>query len=85
MVLRNFFIRIFGKIYEFYFYLTLIERKVKKLSKIFYFYKPLHSWNPPPPFIKGGEDRTFQELSHLGGVPKILLERGDNPEKGGLM
>ena len=38
---------------------------------------------PPPPLLKGG--RTFQKLSHLGGagVPKMLLERGDNPEKGG--
>ena len=37
----------------------------------------------PPPFIKvgGGGGR-----SHLGaGVPKILLEREDNPKKGGLM
>ena len=25
-----------------------------------------HSWNPPPPFIRGG-GRTFKKLSHLGG------------------
>ena len=37
-------------------------------------------------FIVGGRD--FQKLSHLeggGGVPKSLLEREDNSEKGGLM
>ena len=31
--------------------------------------------------------RTFQKLSHLkgeGGIPKILLQRGDNSEKGGV-
>ena len=28
---------------------------------------------------------TLQEIESPGGVPKILLERGDNPEKGGLM
>ena len=26
--------------------------------------------------------RTFQKLSHLGGVQNILLERADNSEKG---
>ena len=39
----------------------------------------------PPPLIKQGEgrrSRTFQKLSHQG-VPKILLERGDKPEKEG--
>ena len=25
-----------------------------------------HSWNPPPPLIRGG-GRTFKKLSHLGG------------------
>ena len=43
----------------------------------------------PLPFSKGGGGgRTFQKLSHLGGgLPKILLERGDNHEKvgGGVM
>ena len=30
-----------------------------------------------------GGSRTFQKLSYLRGeVPKIFLERGDNPEKG---
>ena len=42
----------------------------------------------PLPLFKGGGGggggRAFQKLSHLGGVvSKILLERGDNPEKGG--
>ena len=37
---------------------------------------------PSLPLIKRG-CRTFKKLSHLGGVPKILLERVDNPEKGG--
>ena len=44
-----------------------------------------------PPLIKGGGGRgggrTFPKFSHFGGggggLPKILLERGDNPEKGG--
>ena len=26
--------------------------------------------------------RTFQKLSHLVGIPNVLLERGDKPEKG---
>ena len=43
--------------------------------------------DPPPPPKKGGEgegSRTFKKLSHLGGgVPKVLLERRDNPKKGG--
>ena len=46
----------------------------------------------PPPLLKGGGcgrggGRTFKKLSHLvgGGVPRILLERGDKPEKWGLM
>ena len=43
----------------------------------------------PAPLLKGGS-RTFQKLSHLYGgerVPKILLERVNNPEErgGGLM
>ena len=33
-----------------------------------------HDWNPP-----------LKKIESLGDVPKILLERGDNPEKGGLM
>ena len=46
---------------------------------------------PAPPLIKkgvgGGEvgSRTFQKLSHLGGIRNFLLERGDKPEKGVLM
>ena len=40
--------------------------------------------DPPPPPIKGGV-RTFQKLNHLWGLPKILLERRDNLEKGGSM
>ena len=41
----------------------------------------------PPPYLRGevgGGGRNFQKLSHLG-VSKILVERGNNPEKGGLM
>ena len=42
---------------------------------------------PPSPLLNKGVEgegsRTFKKLSHLGGVPKILLERGDNPKKGG--
>ena len=48
--------------------------------------KTEHRWNPPPLIKRGGGrgGRTFQKLSYLGGgVPKILLERGDNPEKRG--
>ena len=46
---------------------------------------------PLPPLLKMGGmggGRTFKKLSHLGYtpfLPKILLERGDNHEKGGLM
>ena len=41
---------------------------------------------PPshPPLLKGG-GRTFQKLNHLGGAWNFMLERGDKPEKGGLM
>ena len=41
-----------------------------------------HSWNPPPPPppFTGGED--FPKIESLGGMPKILLEKGDNPERG---
>ena len=35
------------------------------------------------PFIKGGWSKTFQKLSHLGGVPSFLLERVDKPGKEG--
>ena len=31
---------------------------------------------------EGGGFGGFQKLSHFGRVLKILLERGDNPEKG---
>ena len=53
-------------------------------SKIFLIDFIKHRWNPsPPPFLKGG-CRTSQKLSQLGGgVPKILVERADNSEKGG--
>ena len=34
-----------------------------------------------PPLIKGGQD--LPKIESLGGVPKILIEREDNPEKGG--
>ena len=54
-------------------------------------YKPLTFFGkmyPPPivrhPLTKAG-GKTFQNLSHLGGVSNFLLERGDKPEKGGLM
>ena len=51
------------------------------LGNNLYFGLCYHSWNPR--LIKGG--RTFQKLSHLAGevLPKVLLERGDNSEKGG--
>ena len=42
----------------------------------------------PQPLIKrgeGGGGTTFQKLSHLGVVQNLLLERGDKPEKEGLM
>ena len=40
---------------------------------------------PPPHLIKGGW-QYLKKIESLGaGVPKILLERGDNPEKGELM
>ena len=32
-----------------------------------------------------GGGSTFQKLSHLVGYKIVLLERGDKPEKGGLM
>ena len=38
-----------------------------------------------PPFNKGRGEKALQKIVSPGGVPKILLERGDNPEKGGLM
>ena len=41
-----------------------------------------HSGNPPP-LLKGGLDLQQIESLGEGGVPKILLERRDNPEKGG--
>ena len=57
-------------------------------SKIFLIDFIKHRWNPsPPPFLKGG-CRTSQKLSQLGGggggVPKILVERADNTEMGGV-
>ena len=42
----------------------------------------------PLPLLKGGgEAQDLPKIESLGGrgVPKFLLERGDNPEKGGLM
>ena len=45
-----------------------------------------HTWNPP--LIKGRErlgPPKIESLDGGGGVPKILLKMGDNPEKGGLM
>ena len=46
----------------------------------------MHSLNPL--LFKGVEGgrgvRTFQILSHLGGM-KIFARKGDKPEKGGLM
>ena len=38
----------------------------------------------PPPLIKGGGEGPSKIVSP-GGVQKILLERGDSPEKQGLM
>ena len=32
----------------------------------------------------GGGGRSFQKLGHVGERSKILLERGDNFEKGGV-
>ena len=36
---------------------------------------------PTTTLLKVGA-RTFQKLSHLGGVQNFLLERGDKPVKG---
>ena len=68
-----------------------MDVKVSRISQ-----KMKMSWlsivGTPSPLIKGmggGQwGRTFKKLSHLGGgggVPKIWLERGDKPEKWGLM
>ena len=44
----------------------------------------LHSWNPTaPPLLKGSYE--LQKIESPGGVPKILLEWKDNPEKGGCV
>ena len=43
----------------------------------------MNIFEPPPSLIKDGErSRTVENLSHRG-VPKILLERGDNPKNEG--
>ena len=43
-----------------------------------------HSWiPPPPPLIKGGAGVGPSKNRVTGGVPKILLEREDNPKKVG--
>ena len=36
-----------------------------------------------PPIIKGGQD--LPKFQSLGGLPNFLLERGNKPEKGGLI
>ena len=41
-----------------------------------------HSWNAPPPLLKGG-GYDLQKIESPGGLPKTLLKRGDNPERGG--
>ena len=39
---------------------------------------------PSPPLLKGGGWLDLPKIESLPGVPKILLERGDNPEKRGV-
>ena len=39
---------------------------------------------PPPPIIKGGL-RPSENWATWGGIQNFLLERGDKPEKWGLM
>ena len=50
----------------------------------FYCCWTFHSRNPPPPFKGAGEVGTFKNwvIWRGGGVPKSLLEREDNSEKG---
>ena len=46
-----------------------------------------HSWDPPSPHLLRGGGGRVQDLpknESPGGVLKILLEREDKPEKGGL-
>ena len=40
---------------------------------------------PPPPLLKGSGLGEWGRTFGTRGVPKILPERGDNPEKGGLV
>ena len=66
--------------------LTSVENKpcTKPITVIYFYWNPNkftsnnplmsgHNWNPPP----------LKKIESLGGAPKILLQRGDNPEKGG--
>ena len=62
-----------------------VTAKLGQTNKNFNCYDIFNIVGNPPPLLKGGGGRTFQKLSYLGRVPKILLERGDNHEKGGLM
>ena len=66
--------------------ITSKKHKLLSLSNLLrLFYQPLLFFGggnvPSPivghPLIKAG-GRTFQKLSHLGGVSKLLLQRGDN-------
>ena len=57
--------------------------KLGQTNKKFNCYDIFNIVGNPPPLLKGRGGRTFQKLSYLGRVPKILLERGDNHEKGG--
>ena len=38
----------------------------------------------PPTLLKGGE-QDLPKIESLGWIRNFLLERGDKPEKGGLM
>ena len=49
------------------------------------FVKDTHSWNTPtcPPLIQGRGWYHLQKIESPAGVSKILLKRGDNPQKKG--
>ena len=67
--------------------LTCIEFCNSNLS--IYIFDILHSSNPLPPLLKGGGEgglgSSKNRVTRGGGVRNFLLERGDKPEKAGLM